>query len=82
MKNQYDKVVRTEKVAESESTAVALVDRKRQVSQFVSDHYKVGKGRGSYHRSDAAGRGAGRAAGSRADVGGGNVGNSRGRIGR
>lgn len=73
--------VKREKVAESESTAVALVDRKRQVKNYMAENFNLGKGRASYSRSDDAGRSAGRSAGARADVGGRGVRNA-GRIGK
>lgn len=80
IRNVYRKV-REEKVAESESTAVALVDRKKQVQNYMDDNFSLSKARSSYSRSDAGGRSAGRAAGARADVGGRGVRNA-GRIGR
>lgn len=81
IRDVYSRVVKEEQAKET-GTAVALVDRKKQVNDYIRDNYHVGKGRASYSRSDAAGRSAGRAAGARADVGGRGVSNSRGRIGR
>ena len=81
IRDVYSRVVKEEQAKET-GTAVALVDRKKQVDNYMRSHFSVGKGRSSYSRSDAAGRSAGRAAGARADVGGRGVSNSRGRIGR
>ena len=78
IRNVYRKV-KEEATSQGTGAEVALVDRKKQVDQYM-DKFNLGKARARYARTDASGRAAGRAAGGRADVGGRAVRNA-GRIG-
>lgn len=60
----------------------ALVDKRKQVDQYMADNFNVGRARGSSRKYDARGGAAGRAAANRADIGNKRVGGNRGSLNR
>lgn len=83
LKEQRDLNVQDVKATTGTDLLPALVDKRKQVEDFVNSTMSVGKGRsGGSRRGSAEGASAGRAAANRADIGNKRVGGSRGAIGR
>jgi len=65
-----------------QSTALVLVDRKKQVEDYMNEQFSVGKAKGSNRRYDSSAGLAGRRAADQANLGQTGVGGSRGALGR
>lgn len=71
-----------EMAPEGSSTALCLVDRAKQVSDYMKENYQLRAGRGGSRTHDSSAYGAGSSAGSRASLGGQGIGGTRGSLGR